>query len=259
MRLTDPTTLGHWLPPHSLEWYKQLSDLQGKYSYPWNSTLSEPHGESIFDKEVMEMIANQKVLDVGCGHGQFTNQCGSIAKEIVGFDVTDKFVQAGLQDKKVNVSFITGNTKKGLPFETDEFDCAYIRKGPTSSYPHLKKVIKDGGKIIGLHPGDESGKELPILFPNLFEDSIGTPILNGLQQRLGASNFAYSKIEVINSTEFLKAPIDVVKLRCFGQHPSIYETLEENDLREISKVFEQNATEKGLPITFSRYIVRATV
>ena len=65
MRLTNPTALSQWLQPHSIEWYKQLSDLQGKYSYPWNSTLSEPNGESIFDKEVTQMIANNKVLDVG--------------------------------------------------------------------------------------------------------------------------------------------------------------------------------------------------
>ena len=30
-------------------------------------------------------------------------------------------------------------------------------------------------------------------------------------------------------------------------------------LNEIAKIFEQNATEDGLPITFSRYNVRATV
>lgn len=259
MGLTDPTTFEAWLQPHSIEWYKQLSTLQGKYIYSWNSTLNEPNGESLFDKEVTRIIANKKVLDVGCGHGQFTNACGLLAKEIIGFDVTDKFVQAGLKAKESNVSFITGNIKSGLPFETDEFDCAYIRKGPTSAYPQLKKVIKTGGKIMGLHPGDESSKELPLLFPNLFEFSVGTPILNVIQQRLDLSKFSNTNIEVINSKEYIHSPVDVLKLRCFGQHPGIYETLKEKDLTEISSIFEQNATEDGLPITFSRYIIRATV
>jgi SAM-dependent methyltransferase len=259
MELTDPTTLAHWLQPHSIEWYKQLSDLQGNYSYPWESTFSEPNGESLFDQEVTEMIANKKVLDVGCGHGKFTNQCGLVAKEIIGFDITDKFVQAGLEAKKSNVAFVTGNTKNGLPFDTDEFDCAYIRKGPTSAYPSLKKVVKSGGHIMGLHPGDEAGVELPSLFPNLFEYSIGKPILNGIQQRLDFSQFSSSEIVVINSTEYLHSSLDVLKLRCFGQHPFIFETLLKKDLPQISEIFEENATEDGLPITFSRYIVQVTV
>ncbi|WP_102272217.1 class I SAM-dependent methyltransferase [Cytobacillus massiliigabonensis] len=259
MHLTDPTTFENWIKPHSTEWYQQLSNLQGKYIYSWNSTLTEPNGESIFDKEVIQIIANKKVLDVGCGHGEFTNKCGLAAKEIIGFDVTHKFIETGVNGKKTNVSFLVGNTKNGLPFKRDEFDCAFIRKGPTSAYPYLKKVLKSSGKIIGLHPGDESGKELPLLFPNLFEFSLGTPILDVINQRLNISNFSYAKIDVINSTEYIKSPLDILKLRSFGQHPSIYITLKENDLPEISKIFERNATEDGLPITFSRYIVRAAV
>ena len=193
------------------------------------------------------------------GHGQFTNQCGLVAKEIIGFDVTDTFVKAGLEERKANVSFVTGNSKEGFPFNRDAFDCAYIRKGPTSAYPALKKVVKSGGHIMGLHPGDDSNKELSRLFPSLFHNSIGTPILNTIQQRLDFSHFTSSMIEVITSTEFLHSPLDVLKLRCFGQHPSIFETLLQKDLSEISSIFEQHATENGLPITFSRYIVRVTV
>ena len=45
----------------------------------------------------------------------------------------------------------------------------------------------------------------------------------------------------------------------FGQHPSIYEQLKEKDLQTITTIFNENATADGLPITFSRYIVRAIV
>ncbi|MCH1627710.1 class I SAM-dependent methyltransferase [Ferdinandcohnia quinoae] len=259
MALLDPTTFPDWLPPHSLEWYKQLSNLQDKYIYSWNSTLTEPNGESIFDEEVAKMIPNKKVLDIGCGHGEFTLKCGGDAKEIVGFDVTDHFVRVGLENKKPNVSFVIGNTKDGLPFEKDEFDCAYIRKGPTSAYPFLKQVIKKGGKVIGLHPGDELGRELPLLFPKLFEITKGTQILHTIKRRLESSNCSYTRIETINSIEYINSPLDVLKLRCFGQHPTIYEKLKNENLSEISRIFKQNATEYGLPITFSRYIVRVIV
>ena len=84
MALTDPRTLEGWLPPHSLEWYKQLSEVAGDYRYSWKSKFAEPNGESIFDQEVMQMVQGKKVLDVGCGHGEFTIQCGKLAQEMVG-------------------------------------------------------------------------------------------------------------------------------------------------------------------------------
>ncbi|WP_346726928.1 class I SAM-dependent methyltransferase [Bacillus suaedae] len=257
--LLNPTTLANWLSPHSIEWYKQLSNLQGKYTYSWNSTITEPNGESIFDKEVVQNILDKKVLDVGCGHGEFTLECSPFAKEIVGFDVTDNFVKIGRENKRKNVTFVLGNTKSGLPFEPNEFDFAYNRKGPTSAYPSLKKVVKKGGKLLGLHPGDELGKELPLLFPELFETLQGSPILDTIYQRLDLSNFSHKEVEVVNSIELLHTPLDVIKLRCFGQDPKIYEALIEENLSEISKIFERNTTKEGLPITFSRYIVRAIV
>ncbi|MBS4178344.1 class I SAM-dependent methyltransferase [Lederbergia citrea] len=259
MRLIDPSTLPGWLRPHSIDWYKQLSNLQGIYIYPWNSTLTEPNGESIFDEEVVRSIKNKKALDVGCGHGEYANQLSPVAKEIVGFDVTDNFIKVGKENKKPNVSFVVGNAKHGLPFKSDEFDCAYIRKGPTSAYSSLKQVVKEGGEILGLHPGDESGKELQHLFPNLFETSQGTSIKDTINQILEICNFSHSELEVINSIEYLHTPMDVLKLRCFGQNLKIYETLKEENISEITKIFEQNATKDGLPIHFSHYIVRANV
>lgn len=256
MNLLDPSTLPEWLPPHSLQWYEQLSNLEGKYQYTWNSTYTTPNGELIFDEEVTSAIKNKKVLDVGCGHGEFTIQCAQHAKEIVGFDITENFIKVGAEHNLHNVSFVVGNSKHGLPFAAEEFDCAYNRKGPTSVYPHLKRVVKKGGKILGLHPGDELGKELPILFPNLFKATEGTPNLDNIHQRCG---FAQTNVEVVNSIEYLHTPEDVIKYRCFGQHPKIYETLLKENLPEITRIFEQYAVREGLPVTFSRYMVRAIV
>lgn len=259
MKLIDPTTISEWLPPHSLKWYKQLSALTNEYKYSWNSTHTEPNGESIFDQEVLQKFKNKKVLDVGCGHGEFTIQCSSVAKKIVGFDVTENFIQIGDKPKHSNVSFVKGNSKEGLPFANNEFDCAYNRKGPTSAYPSLKRVVKEGGEIFGLHPGDELGKELPDLFPNLFKSSKGTPILDTLEKRMEESNFKHFQIEVVNSIEFLRTPMDIIAMRCFGQKPKIQEILIEENLLQISNIFKRHATNNGLPITLSRYLVHAVV
>ena len=259
MTLHDPTAFLGWLSPHSIEWYQQLSALQHMYTYTWNSTISNPNGEVIFDEEVEEMIKNKKVLDVGCGHGDFTLHCSSFAKEIVGFDVTENFLDIANAHKKANLSYIVGNTKQGLPFKNGEFDSAFIRKGPTSAYPSLARIVKKGGTIIGLHPGDNSGIELPQIFPNLFEQSSGTPILDKINDQLENSKFTSYKVEHIACTEYLHSSIDVLKLRCFGQTPQVYERLKKENLSEVTKNFNDNRTKQGLAITFSRYIIRIIV
>lgn len=256
--LIDPSTHPDWLKPHSIEWYKQLGEFVGKYQYPWNSLVIKPNGESMFDDEVTTMIQGKKVLDIGCGHGEFAIQRSSIAKEIVGLDITDDFIKNGNQNKKMNVSFVVGNSKNGLPFEHDEFDCAYIRKGPTSAYPLINKVVKKGGKILGLHPGDDSGKELIDLFPTLFKQNKANN-LHLLKQRLVNSKLVDLDIEVINNIEYLQAPIDILRLRCFGQKETVINWLSDQYMQHINKIFEQNAMTEGLPITFQRYIVRATL
>ncbi|MEK3980321.1 methyltransferase domain-containing protein [Psychrobacillus sp. FSL K6-2836] len=257
--LNNPTTFSEWLTPHSIDWYQQLSELQGVYKYTWDSTITGPSGESIFDGEVTKMIKDKKVLDVGCGHGEFTKYCSSFAKQIVGFDVTENFLEVAKVNEKSNLSFIVGNTKQGLPFEKEEFECAFVRKGPTSAYRALTEVVMKGGSILGLHPGDGSAKELPLIFPNLFAHSFGTPILNKVNRQLEISSFTSAELEHVTSKEYLHSPIDVLKIRCFGQKVSVYERLKKENLSEITQIFEKNSTPQGLPITFSRYIVRLTI
>lgn len=259
MSLLNPTLLEEWIKPHSLEWYNQLGRQQGTYSYSWNSTILTPNGEAIFDEKVREMILYKKALDIGCGHGEFAITCSSIAKEIVGFDVTSHFIQQGSHTKPDNVSFVLGSTKEGFPFTQGEFDCAYIRKGPTSAYPQLKQIVKNGGRILGLHPGDNMDEELTNLFPSLFPPRLSADsTFKRIENRLMVSNLSKWDIELINSKEILHNPIDIIKKVCFGQPPSVMTKIVEANLAEITNIFRANET-NGFSITNSYYIVDATV
>ncbi|MBZ5201086.1 class I SAM-dependent methyltransferase [Planomicrobium chinense] len=259
MRFSDPSELAEWLTPHSIKWYEQLSEIEGVYKYPWHSLIMEPNGEIIFDEEAVRLAAGKKVLDAGCGPGDFTFQCGRQAKEIVGFDVTARFIENAQKKAPSNIRFVVGNAKQGLPFKTGEFDVAYNRKGPTSAYPELLRVVKKGGEILGLHPGDGSGKELPELFPGLFKESKGTPIADHLQRGLSALPFSECAFEEVTSTEYLEAPLDVIKYRCFGQAEEVFNKAAEENLSELEQIFRAHATEKGLAISYSRYLIRAKV
>ncbi len=137
-----------------------------------------------------------------------------------------------------------------------------MRLYPKRSYLCLsffKEAVKEGGKVLGLHPGDGLGKELPLLFPAFFEKKEGAPILDQIRRRLERGNFTSAELEHIESTEYLHSPEDVINLRCHGQKPNVHKRIVEDNMAEVTKIFEQNTTTAGLPITFSRYIVRITV
>ncbi|WP_233785934.1 class I SAM-dependent methyltransferase [Planococcus halotolerans] len=257
--LSDPRKHPEWLEPHSLKWYQQLGDKYQAYSYPWTSTIETPNGESIYDDELYQMVRDKKVLDVGCGHGEFALHCSSAADKVVGFDVIDSFLKSGMQKPRENLEFVLGNTKEGLPFGRDEFDVAYIRKGPTSAYPHLKRVVKENGQVLGLHPGDASGKELADYFPGLFEFSPRTPILEKINRILVGCSFSKTEIEIYETVEYLHASMDVIRFCCFGQTLNVFSAVERENLSAIEGIFKREAAEKGLAITHSRYIVRVTV
>ncbi len=207
------------------------------------------------------MVVHRKVLDVGCGHGDFTIRWSSAAKQIVGIDITSGFIETSRNYKISNVSFVVADTGNRLPFEDEEFDCAYNRKGPTSAYQDLRRIIKPGGRIVSLHPGDHSYPELSYFFPNLFEPvSEGTPILDRIKANLERGMLLkQASIEMIRSVSYLLEPMDVVRVCCFGQVLSVYEMVINESMREIERIFFDNATEQGLRVTNEMYMVRITV
>ncbi|WP_338125006.1 class I SAM-dependent methyltransferase [Paenibacillus dendritiformis] len=73
-KLEDPRNHQEWVTPHSFAWYAQIAELSGAYAYSWNSTITEPNAEVRFEQEVRDMVRDRIVLDIGCGHGEFTAQ-----------------------------------------------------------------------------------------------------------------------------------------------------------------------------------------
>ncbi|GAK14366.1 class I SAM-dependent methyltransferase [Geomicrobium sp. JCM 19039] len=258
--MTNPETIPGWVPAHSKAWYEQLSLQKGKYEYEWQSTVTEPNGETVFDKLVLDHSAGQRVVDIGCGHGAFARRCSQVAAKVTGYDRVERFIEQAWEGARANVHFVVGSgDTRQLPFKGGEFQLAYIRKGPTSAYLDIARVVEKGGFVFGLHPGDRLGQELPILFPNLYEPVKGTPILSKLQQRLAESGFSESHCEEILSVEYIKRPIDVIKMKAFGQSSEVLATLTRRALPEVERVFAAKATSRGLALTHARYLVRARV
>lgn len=249
-----------WLPPQSKKWCDQLAAQSGKYEFTWNYTVKGLSAEDIFTEKLSKLIRG-KVLDVGCGHGEYTNRWANRAEEVVGYDMTEGFLRTANRNRQPNVRFVRGYTKQdGLPFENDEFEVAYTKKGPSSWYPEANRILKPGGDVLSLHPGDGNGEggELGIVFPGLFSPpQAGTPILDKIKRRLSESTIDVLEIRVLRETGYIPSAEDIVAMICFGQNAMFNKYVMETCFEGIRRQFDKHRTKQGIRTTGFYYFIHA--
>ncbi|WP_165971894.1 class I SAM-dependent methyltransferase [Paenibacillus piri] len=248
-----------WLQPQSKPWCDQLAAQTGKYEYPWNYVVEGDAAEAIFT-EALSGIVRGKTLDVGCGHGAYTNRWADRVDEAVGYDMTEGFIATANRNRKPNVRFVQGRTHQGLPFADQEFDMAYTKKGPTSWYPEAQRILKPGADVLSLHPGDnpDADHHLARYFPGLFAPAPqGTPIKDLIRERLAGSGLLVTEFRELRETGYLPTPEDVAVLKCFGQSEAVTRTFRERYMEEVTKQFDRYRTELGIPVTSVYYLIHA--
>lgn len=215
--------------------------------------------EDIFADELSKLVRG-RVLDVGCGHGEFTSRWAQQAEELVGYDMTAGFLKTANLNRKPNARYVLGRTHEGLPFEDRYFELAFTKKGPTSWYPEANRIIKPGGDVLSLHPGDGDGEgsELGVYFPGLFPPPAkGTPILDKIQERLSGSGLIVTDIQKIRETVHLPSPEDILAIACFGQKDQIRQWIMSNCFDRIQSRFEQFRGLNGIRTTNVYYLLHA--
>ena len=168
-----------------MEWYNMIALRNGGYKNNATYIVEGVSGEDVFEEGLIKMIGNcESVLDSGCGHGEFTIKMGKYANNIIGFDNSKELIKIAdetLKESKIeNVSFVYAWTKdnKPLPFEDQQFDLIYSRRGPTSIAYH-SRVLRSGGTIYGICPE----------YPN---------IINIVSERLSHNGFVNIEINVFD-------------------------------------------------------------
>jgi SAM-dependent methyltransferase len=262
----DPSRHPDWIQPHSEEWYARLASETDEYKYPWKSQFDEPTAESLFKEKIASLLTtDSRVLDVGCGHGEFTLQFVTKAKEVVGIDKRESFIAtANRINTSENARFVTVDVDNGLPFPDNEFDLIYTKKGPWmfGGAGEGNRVIKPGGFALGLYHGGSDGG-LRTSFNGLYQPSVsGNPLEAGIKQTYeDHQNQGLFEIDVqgIEEIEYLSTPEDVLIKKCFGQSKSVKKYVWETCLSGVEEIFDKNATTKGLSVINYHYMVTARV
>lgn len=138
-----------------MDWYDMIAKRNGGYKNNAISTTIGVSSEQVFEENLITIFSDySSVLDAGCGHGEFTLKMSKYANSIIGFDNSIELIKIAnelLSESKVsNVNFIHTTTKTELPFQDNQFDLIYNRRGPTSIIEH-SRVLRSGGIIYGIH------------------------------------------------------------------------------------------------------------
>ena len=147
-----------------------------------------------------KMKKNQKLLELGCGRGEFLNEFVECGLEAHGVDMSDysKKFFSDLNFKKVDM------VNEKLPYEDNYFDIIYSKSFiehfyyPEKIFQEAYRVLKPGGIIITLTP------EWKYIYKSFYEDfTHRVPFTNvSLKDIHSMSNF-----NSINVESFIQLPI----------------------------------------------------
>lgn len=98
------------------------------------------------------IISGSRLLDVGCGRGEFLDGFSTLGADAVGVD------QGDAPDLSSNAHYVSADVSQGLPFPDDSFDFVFNKSVlehfyfPENLVLEMNRVLKKGGLVISMTP-----------------------------------------------------------------------------------------------------------
>lgn len=156
-------------------------DKQTDYLNHWQFRKKNLHNNTLINW--LKQIPKGKVLDAGCGLGQYTIYSSKLGYNATGIDISKKCLELArknLKKYKVKAKLIFGDVRK-LPFKDNSFN-AVISTGVVEHFPETQKAIDEAYRVL------RSGGELLIYVPHRYTIFI---LNKKLQQLLGIWKAGY--------------------------------------------------------------------
>ena len=141
----------------SSHWFEALADHLGEAYLRYSFTMGTAN-EVGFLTDVLDLRPGMRVLDVGCGPGRHARALGEAGIEVVGVDISQRFVDIARIDAPPGVTFERMDAR-ALPF-SGEFDAVIslcqgafgLAGGAAAPGPDPDGVVLDG-MARALRPG----------------------------------------------------------------------------------------------------------
>ena len=156
-------------------WYAHAYDSLAKYFNPYKKQI----------EDVTELVCRYcdvggKILDAGCGTGNFSIALTKKRYEVVGFDLCSEMLKRATQKSEIDqlsISLVTANLDGKFPFVDNCFDIVlsinalYMLKHPQLCLQEFHRVLKPEGTLLISNPQRQ---------PNMWK------ILNEIKEREGS-------------------------------------------------------------------------
>jgi SAM-dependent methyltransferase len=106
------------MPEH---WFEPVADHLGAAYLRYSFTKGTDH-EVDFLVDALQLRAGMRVLDVGCGPGRHAHRLAKLGLEVVGVDISQRFIDLATAGAPLGASFVRGDAR-ALTYEA-EFDAA---------------------------------------------------------------------------------------------------------------------------------------
>jgi 23S rRNA (guanine745-N1)-methyltransferase len=226
-------------------------------------TLDGSDGEYEFDHEILKQVRGKKVLDMGCGPGEFSLRVGRRAKSVTGIDASRaalEFARRNLARSGLkNVAFKYANARK-LPFPANSFDLVYSRRGPASDSKHnlreVLRVLRKDGTFMEITIGERDKQNLAQIFGRGQMLSFKGQVSTVKKYWLEKVGFKTSVARDYLGTEAFRSLDDlIIRLKTA---PIIPEFDVDKDRNFLETVRTKCMTERGIETQVHRVVLTAT-
>ena len=120
---------------------------------PWGPGT---HGEHRIALEAFALNGSERVLDVGCGPGNFTRSFAGSAEDgtVVGLDASRTMLARAVRETHAeNVAYVRADAS-ALPFRDSSFDAIccfaalYLIEHPIHAVDEMTRVLAPGGRVV---------------------------------------------------------------------------------------------------------------
>jgi SAM-dependent methyltransferase len=216
-------------------------------------------GEEFFEELVRRGLRRgQRVLDVGCGGGEFTVRCAGRAF-VAGVDPFAEMlaVASGRADgRRVHWVRAMG---EALPFRDAAFDVVYSRRGPGSHLlvlPEVARVLRPGGDFFEITIGERNAREFARIFGRGQMAGTRGRQSAALRRRLRAHGLLPAMVREFVSTHVLLGGADELAQALEGS-PMVPGVDRERERGTIDRAARRLCVGDGIRSTNHRVVVHA--
>ncbi len=200
--------------------------------------------------DLLSCKSDDKILDVGCGTGNYTIEISKNGFEITGLEPSEKMLsEAKLKSQKINW---VQDSAENIPFENETFEAAIATltihhwKDLENGFSEVIRTLKNHGTFLIFTSTSEQMKNywLNHYFPEMMEKSVAQmPSFSLIKENLEINGFEIIEIEKYSIQDDLED-----KFLYIGKNnPEIY--FDENIRKGISSFADlanKNEVKKGL-------------